>query len=101
MRKQASLPHPPAWTSAEWLVDKASVAAEATSGPNATGRVLELGGSVSAERTGGPDHSPTFTAIAELGGTRLSVTGRSKTEAKQKASVKLLEQAHKNAIHTE
>ena len=86
---------------AEWLVGRAvarHLASEAEQTarppaelPNAKGRVLELGGSVTAERTGGLDHAPTFTAVAELGGTRLSVTGRSKADAQQSASVRLLD----------
>ena len=48
-------------------------------------------GPLCAERTGGLDHAPTFTATAVLGGTRLSVTGQSKAHAQQSSAARLLD----------
>jgi hypothetical protein len=60
--------------------------------PNPKGALLELGGSVSSERTGGTDHEPVFRATAELAEQRMIVTVRgSKADAEFKAATSLLD----------
>jgi hypothetical protein len=58
---------------------------------NAKGRLLEMGGTVTSKRVGGPDHMPVFEAVAHLGGKRVSATGKgSKRHVEQQVSRQFL-----------
>ena len=73
---------------AEWLV---ATAADSPTIFNATGRLYELGGSVTVEVIGGPAHAPQFRAVATLGETTLMATCTgSKNQAKQLVSERLI-----------
>ena len=58
---------------------------------NAKGRLLEMGGTVTSERVGGPDHKPVFEAVAQLGMERVSAIEQgSKRFVEQQVSRRLL-----------
>eukprot|EP00316_Scyphosphaera_apsteinii_P016066 CAMPEP_0119315952 /NCGR_PEP_ID=MMETSP1333-20130426/37882_1 /TAXON_ID=418940 /ORGANISM="Scyphosphaera apsteinii, Strain RCC1455" /LENGTH=381 /DNA_ID=CAMNT_0007321459 /DNA_START=160 /DNA_END=1306 /DNA_ORIENTATION=- len=59
---------------------------------NPKGRLLELGGTVSGEYFGGPDHAPIFLAVAALHGQQASAQGTTKKGAEQDAAAALLAQ---------
>ena len=82
---------------ADWLVQRAQAAQEDTAQEynrkaNAKGKLLELGGRVSATRVGGPDNEPIWRAEAELGEQRvmIKVSGSSR-KAEQKAAETVLQ----------
>ena len=59
---------------------------------HAKAKLLELGGSISCERTGGTDDAPVFRAEAELGSTRLVISGGPSKEAvEQRIAEQLIE----------
>ena len=58
---------------------------------NAKGRLLEMGGTVTSKRVGGPDHKPVFEAVAQLAMTRVSAAEQgSKRYVEQQVSRRLL-----------
>ena len=71
---------------AAWLVAKAAEIGSY----NAKGVLLERGGTVVPERVGGPDHLPTWRAVASLDGEHASATAYSAKEAEQSAARELL-----------
>jgi hypothetical protein len=76
---------------AQWLVNAASVS---KSQLNAKGALLELGGTVHCERAGGHDHAPIWRVVAELGGSRLTVTkAGAKRTLEQEMAAKILDSA--------
>ena len=58
---------------------------------NTKSRLLELGGTVVAERTGGSDHNPVFTATATLESETATAEGPSKKRAEMLAAAQLLD----------
>ena len=78
---------------AAWLVDQAGAAAAAESSPSvaAKTKLLELGGTVSVERVGGPDHEPIFQAVAELAGQRvMAKAAGTKSSIERRVAAQLL-----------
>ena len=80
---------------AAWLVDQAgaAAAAESESSPSvaAKTKLLELGGTVSVERVGGPDHEPIFQAVAELAGQRvMAKAAGTKSSIERRVAAQLL-----------
>ena len=76
---------------AEYLVHQA-LEQEASGLQHAKQKLLELGGTVTCERAGGPDHAPIFVAVAELGGQRISAQGAgSKAQLEKRVAAQLLE----------
>ena len=61
-----------------------------TAESNTKSRLLELGGTVSAERTGGTDHNPIFTATATLDAKITTAEGPNKKRAEMLAAAQLL-----------
>jgi dsRNA-specific ribonuclease len=58
---------------------------------NAKGRLLEMGGTVTSKRVGGPEHKPVFEAVAQLAMARVSTTEQgSKRFVEQQVSRRLL-----------
>ena len=53
-------------------------------------RLLQLGGTVRSERTGGKDHNPRFTATARLGGEMSTALGPSKKRSEMIAAAQVL-----------
>ena len=77
---------------ARWLVQTASEM-DGLYGAfdNAKGRLLEMGGTVTSKRVGGPDHKPVFEAVAQLAMTRVSATEQgSKRYVEQQVSRQFL-----------
>ena len=78
---------------AAWLVDQAGAAAAAESSQSvaAKTKLLELGGTVSVERVGGPDHEPIFQAVAELAGQRvMAKAAGTKSSIERRVAAQLL-----------
>jgi len=75
---------------ARWLLQQA----ETTRDPNAKGLLLQHGGNVTVHNREGTDHSPTYTATAELNGKSAEGKGSTKKKAEQLASERLLEQCN-------
>jgi hypothetical protein len=72
---------------ASWLVEAALQRGPA----NTKGKLLEVGGIVTSKFLDGyPDHDPRFLATAQLDGLNFEAEGRSKLEAEQEASARLL-----------
>mmetsp|Transcript_32074 Transcript_32074/g.102627 ORF Transcript_32074/g.102627 Transcript_32074/m.102627 type:complete len:124 (-) Transcript_32074:122-493(-) len=78
---------------AEHLVRRALEEPAGASGlQHAKQKLLELGGTVTAERDpASPDHAPVFVAVAELGGQRISIraAGR-KVDVEKRAAAQIL-----------
>ena len=54
-------------------------------------KLLELGGTVSVERVGGPDHEPIFQAVAELAGQRvMAKAAGTKSSIERRVAAQLL-----------
>jgi len=63
------------------------------SDPNTKGRLLELGGTVTSQRTGGGDHNPVFEAVAQLDDATATAKGPNKRRAEMLAAARVLQAA--------
>lgn len=75
---------------ARWLIEKA----EMTPDPNAKGKLLGYGGTVTVLGKEGTDHAPMYTAVAMFRGVTIEGKGSTKKKAEQLASERMLRRFH-------